>query len=96
VIPIGRSWRLDETYIKVKGKWTYYYRAVDKQGFGDHCTHEPEGSCNGATTNFCGYILRLCSVPLKFLFAVLNIYLPPPEFHGLRLEVFPKGASDYA
>ncbi len=29
---IGRSWRLDETYIKVKGKWTYYYRAVDKQG----------------------------------------------------------------
>ncbi len=29
---IGRSWRLDETYTKVKGKWTYYYRAVDKQG----------------------------------------------------------------
>ncbi len=29
---IGTSWRLDETYIKVKGKWTYYYRAVDKQG----------------------------------------------------------------
>ena len=24
------SWRMDETYIKVKGKWTYYYRAVDK------------------------------------------------------------------
>ena len=30
---ISKSWRLDETYIKVKGKWTYYYRAVDKQGF---------------------------------------------------------------
>jgi putative transposase len=26
------SWRMDETYIKVKGKWTYYYRAVDKNG----------------------------------------------------------------
>jgi putative transposase len=24
------SWRMDETYIRVKGKWTYYYRAVDK------------------------------------------------------------------
>ena len=24
------SWRMDETYIKVKGKWTYYYRAIDK------------------------------------------------------------------
>lgn len=26
------SWRMDETHIKVKGKWTYYYRAVDKLG----------------------------------------------------------------
>jgi len=24
------SWHVDETYIKVKGKWTYYYRAIDK------------------------------------------------------------------
>jgi len=30
--PTGTSWRVDETYIKVKGKWTYLYRAVDKQG----------------------------------------------------------------
>ena len=30
---IGKSWRLGETYIKVKGKWTDYYRAVDKQGY---------------------------------------------------------------
>jgi IS6 family transposase len=26
------SWRVDETYIKVKGRWTYLYRAVDKTG----------------------------------------------------------------
>jgi len=26
------SWRVDETYIKVKGKWTYLYRAVDQHG----------------------------------------------------------------
>ncbi|API56782.1 hypothetical protein BMW22_35795 (plasmid) [Rhizobium leguminosarum] len=25
-------WRMDETYIQVKGKWTYFYRAVDKFG----------------------------------------------------------------
>ena len=30
--PVGRSWRCDETYIKVKGRWTYLYRAVDKLG----------------------------------------------------------------
>ncbi|MBJ8031621.1 IS6 family transposase [Bacillus cereus group sp. N21] len=26
------SWRLDETYVKVKGKWCYLYRAIDKKG----------------------------------------------------------------
>src|SRR5262244_2256125 len=26
------SWRMDETYIKVKGQWRYLYRAVDKHG----------------------------------------------------------------
>ena len=26
------SWRLDETYIRVKGEWKYLYRAVDKTG----------------------------------------------------------------
>jgi len=29
---VGTRWRMDETYIKVKGQWTYYYRAIDKQG----------------------------------------------------------------
>jgi hypothetical protein len=30
--PVGSSWRVDETYIKVNGQWRYLYRAVDKQG----------------------------------------------------------------
>ena len=30
--PVGKSWRVDETYIKVKGHWKYLYRAVDKAG----------------------------------------------------------------
>ena len=30
--PVGGSWRLDETYIRVKGEWRYLYRAVDKSG----------------------------------------------------------------
>ena len=30
--PVGRSWRVDETYVKIKGKWAYLYRAVDKDG----------------------------------------------------------------
>jgi putative transposase len=30
--PVGGNWRMDETYIKVKGVWKYLYRAVDKHG----------------------------------------------------------------
>ena len=36
--PVGRSWRMDETYIKVKGTWKYLYRAVHKQA-------KPSTSC---------------------------------------------------
>src|SRR5437870_3051261 len=30
--PVGSSWRMDETYSRVKGEWWYLYRAVDKYG----------------------------------------------------------------
>ena len=30
--PVGRSWKMDETYIKVNCKWVYLYRAVDNDG----------------------------------------------------------------
>jgi transposase-like protein len=30
--PVGKSWRVAETYIRVRGRWTSLYRAVDKQG----------------------------------------------------------------
>ena len=28
----SKSWRMDETYIKIKGQWNYLYRAIDDQG----------------------------------------------------------------
>jgi transposase-like protein len=31
-LQVGRSWRTDETYIKVRGRWMYLYRAVDQRG----------------------------------------------------------------
>lgn len=29
---VGKSWYVDETYIRVKGKWCYLYRAIDRDG----------------------------------------------------------------
>jgi transposase-like protein len=31
-VAVGRSWRVDETYVKIKGEWCYRYRAVDRAG----------------------------------------------------------------
>jgi hypothetical protein len=30
--PVGTSWRVDERYVKIRGKWVYLYHAVDRDG----------------------------------------------------------------
>src|SRR5271156_3024575 len=49
---VGSSWRLDETYVKVKGVWKYLCRAVDKAG---------------ATVDFLLTAKRDCKAALRFL-----------------------------
>jgi transposase-like protein len=49
---VGSSWRLDATYVKVKGCWKYLYRAVDKAG---------------ATVDFLLTSKRDCKAALRFL-----------------------------
>src|SRR5499425_1276721 len=46
--PVGRSWRLDETYVKIKGKWAYLDRAVDKEGLTIDFLRTPEREWDAA------------------------------------------------
>jgi len=29
---VSRKWHVDETYVKVRGRWMYLYRAIDSNG----------------------------------------------------------------
>ena len=57
-----RSWRLDETYIKVKGKWCYLYRIVDKDCdtinfyFSKTRDHKVALACIRGAINVAGFI----------------------------------------
>ena len=44
---VGRSWRVDETYVKIQGEWCYLYRAVDRGGQDGRFPAEPQARCGG-------------------------------------------------
>jgi transposase, IS6 family len=55
------SWRVDETYIKVKKVWTYLYRAVDSEGNTASVSLEPHARCRGGQRLLCeGAALHGC------------------------------------
>jgi DDE domain len=41
---VGDRWHVDETYVKVAGRWVYLYRAVDQFGQVSTCTRRPAGT----------------------------------------------------
>ena len=47
---VGGSWRMDETYVRVKGEWVYLYRAVDKAGKTVDFYMSPKRDVNAAKT----------------------------------------------
>jgi putative transposase len=46
--PVWMSWRMDETYIRVRGHWHYLYRAVDKAGQTIDFLLTPQSDCSAA------------------------------------------------
>ena len=51
--PCNGSWRVDETYIKVRGAWTYLYRAVDSLGQTIDFRLSPRRDLTAAKCFFC-------------------------------------------
>src|ERR1700736_376924 len=49
---IGSSWRVDETYISIKCKWHYLYRAVDKEGRSIYFMLQPDRGIAAAQAFF--------------------------------------------
>src|SRR4051812_48260919 len=41
---VGRSWYVDETYLKVHGRWCYLYRAIDRNGTWSTCCSVSTGT----------------------------------------------------
>src|SRR5262245_24641819 len=62
--PVGRSWRLDETYVKIKGKAAYLYRAVDKEGRTIDFLLTPTRDRDAAEA-FLGKAIRIQGLPEK-------------------------------
>ena len=61
--PTNDSWRVDETYIRVKGKWRYLYRAVDSFGATiDFLLSARQDAA--AAERFLREVLQLCSNPV--------------------------------
>ena len=62
--PVGKSWRMDETYIKVAGQWKYLYRAVDREG---------------ATVDFLLTAKRDLAAARRFLERAINLHDAPEK-----------------
>src|SRR5262245_59591320 len=62
--PVWISWRMDETYIRVKGEWRYLYRAVDKFGQAIDCLLAEQRD-ERAALRFLTQAIRRHGVPKK-------------------------------
>ena len=90
---VGSSWRMDETYVKVKGQWMYQYRAVDKMGHTVDC-YFAERRDKKAATRFFMKSLRSSGKPAKInidksgsnkaALKEINRYLPDSEKIEIR------------
>ena len=64
---VGTAWRLDETYIRLKGQWKYLYRAFDKAGRTVYVLQTAKRE-RKAASRFLRKAIDQCGVPQKITF----------------------------
>ena len=86
--PVGTSWRVDETYIKIKGKWGYLYRAVDAAGETvDFFLSEHRDIA--AAKRFLQQAVEKRGVPQKITVRSMSVSVPIASgAHRVRLSLF--------
>jgi hypothetical protein len=99
---VGDSWRVDETYIKVKGQWVYLYRAVDKQGRTVDFLLSLPPSTNSSipVTNWGRRIRKKVHAGVEFGKEPLEVAIDlldskPPRIHPSNWRVVPRGKTTY-
>ncbi len=80
----GISYRIDETYIKVKGIWHYLYRAIDSYGDTIDFMLSPKRNA-GAVFRFFRKMLGSCHSSKPKVISADKNKAYPPAFKGLRL-----------
>jgi IS6 family transposase len=76
------SWRVDETYIKVKKEWVYLYRAVDSAGNTLEFFLSPKRDAEAAKRFFCKALhISTCSTPQVYLVEEQQVASPTAVAH---------------
>jgi len=79
--PTNKSWRVDETYVRIKGRWSYLYRAIDPAG---------------ATIDFFLSVVRSADAP-KALFAKVladPFHLQPRVINTDKAKCYPPAIQE--
>src|SRR5438552_930980 len=87
------SWRVDETYVKVKGTWVYLYRAVDSEGNTLEFLLSPTRDAEAAK-HFCSKALSACHTTPPRVITVDKNAAYPKAFNELKAEgTVPEGSE---